>query len=531
MLLERGKFKHLIDQFNTDDNEIVVNAIPNSEAWEWLEEQIPFFECPDSELEAVYYFRWWTYRKHIRNTLDGFVVTEFLPDVSWAGRHNTISCAAGHHIYEGRWLKDQRYMQDYSRFWFRAGGEPRRYSFWAADAIFAHYLLTGDAAVVLELLPDLVENYRCWEEGWTSDFKWGNSEPRLDPCGLFWQLDGIEGMEFSIGGHGLRPTINSYMYGDAVVISRVARMAGRNDLAERFAAKAAGLKAGVQQRLWDPQARFFKTLVNDVGARPHYSWQEVAPRVFKSGEMADVRELLGYVPWYFNLPDPGYEDAWTQLFDPAGFAAPFGPTTAERRHPGFMYPCTHECLWNGPSWPFATTQTLVALANLLNNYPPCAVGKADYLALLGTYARSHRLTRDDGRTIRWIDENLDPFSGEWLSRNILKSRSKDEFPERGRCYNHSGYCDLVISGLIGLRPRQDSIVEINPLIPNNSWSYFCLDGVHYHGKRLTIGFDADGTRYGHGKGMFVFADGEEIGRSPVPGKMLIEGNEFCKKLN
>ena len=33
--------------------------------------------------------------------------------------------------------------------------------------------------------------------------------------GLFYQIDDRDGMEFSAGGSGARPTINSYMYGDA----------------------------------------------------------------------------------------------------------------------------------------------------------------------------------------------------------------------------------------------------------------------------------------------------------------------------
>ena len=84
-----------------------------------------------------------------------------------------------------------------------------------------------------------------------------------------------------------------------------------------------------------------------------------------------MREEIGYTPWYFDLPDPGsgYEIAWKQLMDPQGFYAPYGPTTAERRHPEFQVPYEgDDCQWNGPSWPFATTITLRALANVLNGY-------------------------------------------------------------------------------------------------------------------------------------------------------------------
>ena len=74
-----------------------------------------------------------------------------------------------------------------------------------------------------------------------------------------------------------------------------------------------------------------------------------------------MRELHGFTPWYFNLPDPTIRVAWKQLMDPQGFFAPFGPTTAEQRHPGFKLAYAgHECQWNGPSWPYATAVTLTA---------------------------------------------------------------------------------------------------------------------------------------------------------------------------
>jgi len=54
--------------------------------------------------------------------------------------------------------------------------------------------------------------------------------------------------------------------------------------------------------------------------------------------------------------------------------------------------------------------------------------------------------------------------------------------ERSRYYNHSAFNDLIITGLIGLRPRADDIVEINPLVPAGKWKWFCLDNLLYHKK-------------------------------------------------
>ena len=68
----------------------------------------------------------------------------------------------------------------------------------------------------------------------------------------------------------------------------------------------------------------------------------------------------------------------------------------------------------------------------------------------------------------------------------------------------------MISGLVGLRPRADDTIEVNPLAPP-AWDYFCLDQIPYHGRSLTILYDQTGKRYGRGKGLHVFADGKPIG--------------------
>ncbi|MHC4633370.1 MAG: MGH1-like glycoside hydrolase domain-containing protein, partial [Planctomycetota bacterium] len=181
--------------------------------------------------------------------------------------------------------------------------------------------------------------------------------------------------------------------------------------------------------------------------------------------------------------------------------------------------------WNGPSWPFATTQVLVGLANLLNNYKQNAISKADYFETLKIYTKSHQLKREDGRVVPWIDENLNPYTGDWLSRTRLKSWKNGTWDagkggkERGKDYNHSSYCDLIISGLVGLRPRSDDIIEFNPLVGADTWDWFCLDNVLYHGRIITILWDKTGKKYKKGKGLRVLANGKEIAQSETIGRV------------
>ncbi|MDP6046592.1 MAG: hypothetical protein QGG25_13370 [Phycisphaerae bacterium] len=99
------------------------------------------------------------------------------------------------------------------------------------------------------------------------------------------------------------------------------------------------------------------------------------------------------------------------------------------------------------------------------------------------------------------------------ARRKAEGKPSRHIKERGKDYNHSSYCDLIITGLIGLRPRADQTVEVNPLVPAGKWDYFCLDNVRYHGKDLTIIWDKTGKRYNKGKGLLVLADGKPIAQS------------------
>jgi hypothetical protein len=481
-ILNPSSHAHHIARFNSIEDENVTNFVSNANSWDWLTANIPLFDCPDPEIQEIYYFRWWSFRKHIVQTTNGFVLTEFLVPMRHAGAFNTISCAVGHHLAEGRWLRDQRYVDDYTKFWLRGhDGKPQphfhKYSSWFAAAVHDRYLVNGDREFLISLLDDLVSDYRAWEK-----------EKRFTN-GLFWQNDVWDGMEESISGSrtekNIRPTINSYMFANARAIADIARLARRTELAAEFEKKSSEIKRTVQDTLWNPAANFFEV------RRPNSNF-------------SDVREELGFIPWYFNLPDPGHEAAWAQLLDPQGFRAPFGITTAERRHPKFRSHGCCKCEWDGAVWPFATSQTLVALANVLHDYPQKLVTSGDYFDAFLTYVHSQHY---DGKP--YIGEYLDETTGQWLKGKV----------ERSRYYNHSTFADLLITGLIGLRPRADDKIDVQPLLPDNLWNWFCLDGINYHRHTLTILWDKDGQHYGRGKGFFLLTEGKEIGHTDRLGNL------------
>jgi hypothetical protein len=270
------------------------------------------------------------------------------------------------------------------------------------------------------------------------------------------------------------------MYGNAVALNKMATIVGNDSLQTKYAAKSSALRSVVQDYLWDDTTDFFKVRL-------------------QSGKFSDAREAIGFIPWYFNLPadKKKYAKQWKQLTDTTGFNAPWGLTTAERRHALFRtHGSGHGCEWDGAIWPFATTQTLKGLSNLLTNYKHKGTMTSQvFYDQLHTYAWAHQKNG-----LPYLGEYQDERNGEWL---------KGDNP-RSSYYNHSGFVDLVINDLIGLKPRQDNIVEVYPLIPANKWEWFCLDNVVYHGKLLSILYDKSGTKYNRGKGFYIYADGKEI---------------------
>ncbi len=51
------EWKTYIIEFNANDEESVVNYVPNTQSTEWIEKNVPLFECPDKEIERAYYFQ------------------------------------------------------------------------------------------------------------------------------------------------------------------------------------------------------------------------------------------------------------------------------------------------------------------------------------------------------------------------------------------------------------------------------------------------------------------------------------------
>ncbi len=492
-VLRYDDFAHYAEHFNTMEDENIVTTIPNAASSDWMRRNIPLFDCPQENFREMYYYRWWTLRKHIKLTPAGYGMTEFLVQRSYADRYNLIACAIGHHVMESRWLRDTTYLHQILRTWYfgndgQAMTKMNKFSSWNPAAVYEMWKVQGDTAFMLGLKPRLEEEYARWEH-----------TNRL-PSGLYWQGDVQDGMEESISGgrkkQYARPTINSYMFGNAKALAAMNQMCGEAAQAALYTQKADTLRRLIEHKLWNPQHQFFETLRGDSSA--------------------NVREAIGFIPWYFNLPEAGskYDVAWQQLTDEQGFSAPYGLTTAERRHAEFRSHGVGRCEWDGAIWPFATSQTLTALANYLNEH---LAGSGDGSLTQSVEAAGVREPSPDPTFFRQMELYVEsqhhrgrPYIGEYLDETNGAWLMGDR--ERSRYYNHSTFNDLMITGICGLRPQADGSIVVNPLMPQDQWPYFCLDGVSYRGHILTIIWDQDGQRYHQGTGLMLMVDGEVVAR-------------------
>jgi hypothetical protein len=495
--------------------------------WDWYQHNIPFFDSPDSAINATYYYRWELVTRHLTygSPETGYTITEFIDRPFWSGAYGAISCPLGHQIYETRWLRNRRYVEDFAAYWFETpGAEPRSYSNWYGDAVWAAYLVTGDSAFLRRMLPHMLEQYEGWKmEHWDSAhqmFRWDGMHDGMET-----NINSRQTADEFSGAEGYRPTLNSYMYADARAIASAARLLGHSEtrrprdseaelavsaakgrldlsaprpldlstITQLYTRRADDLKARVQEELWDSTRQFFFHQF----AHDEKGGIKAGTLTYQTGPYAGDphgRELIGYVPWQFNLPDPGYEAAWYALMDTAGFAAPFGPTTVERHDPQFMVSDVC-CVWSGNAWPYATSQTLTAMANLLDNYHQDVVTKADYFRLLRQYSLDQR---KNGRP--YVAEAANPFTGSWKGHDTY---------DHSEHYFHSTYVDLVITGLVGLRPRGDDTLEVNPLAPG-TWDWFALDNVRYRGRDVMVVWDRYGSHYGHGAGLSLYVQGKRL---------------------
>lgn len=119
----------------------------------------------------------------------------------------------------------------------------------------------------------------------------------------------------------------------------------------------------------------------------------------------------------------------------------------------------------------------------------------------------------------------------------------------GDHYLHSTFCDLALSGLVGVHVQLDVETSapppaastggvadasrapaphqlvVDPLVPTEpdarGLRWFAARHMPVQGRLVDVAYDADGSRYGGGAGLAVWVDGELVASAPTLRRLVV----------
>jgi hypothetical protein len=311
----------------------------------WFLTNIPFLEIDDPEIQQIYFYRWKLLRSHIREIgPQGTTILEFLDDVPWAREPYTdLNDSASFHLMEARWMRDPTVVDDLIDHLYTGAANDRHFSESIAAATEATTLVTGDPSPALRHLDTMQYVYNAWDDHFdrTRNLYW--IEPIADATEYTISSIDASGAGFTehpskdqnhngfTGGFAYRPSINSYQYANAMAISRIANEAHLADVAKDYRERADRLRSAMLGQLWNPALQHFTD-----------RYQRSTPYV-TAGDFIRGRELVGYVPWAFELPphddsasSKAYADSWSHLVSPDQLAGAHGLRTVEPSYPRYL---------------------------------------------------------------------------------------------------------------------------------------------------------------------------------------------------
>ncbi len=479
------RYEDYFSKFNDNDLSSVIPFIDNQKATDFLLENAPRLYCPDQVIEETFAFRTWVMRKHVKKTPAGFLITEFLPDVYWAGKFNTINAPLIHHLNDFRWLKNADDFLDYVKFFLSGDNGAYSYHVPALAEMYEFCILTDNEKFLKDNV-SLFENYfKVWVD------------THFTENGLFWSIDDREGTEYSISGttpdmkfgKGLRPLMNACMYGDAIALSKFST---NPKFYLDFASK---LKEKIDAKLWDGE--FYKAV--------HPTSEDFSRQIDYCDipEGCNAKELTSYAPWVYGMPDTDKAFVFDYLKDKNVFNSKMGLSSAERSHPRFMYPVHKPCSWNGKVWPFSTSIAINAIIKAFDDGYKINLDNKDLYSFIQTYAQMHYMI-EDGKRYNYIGEVMLPDQHVWHAHEWFKGKDvpiTNGGADRGRDYNHSTFIDLVLRGLCGINVKSNTL-NVNPRI-DGVWDWFKIENLTFKRQTYNVYYDKTGKVFNKGAGVII----------------------------
>jgi hypothetical protein len=511
----------LIKAEDQDARDILGSHIKDYQSW--FDSNLAYFDCSDPFIRKMYYHRAYVLRKNMLVPKLGRMRWPTQSEGRWRSTWypNVISYGAGHQVREARWLRGPAYWQGHLRTWAEnekadgvypshvlpGGPSNGQYTDWITSTAWDGQLVHPDDKFLAEVVDKLAANVRGWQKTCDPD---GDGLLLVDShwwTGMEYQPSFFFFSDFKTSTNFDQPArqvsldrvdLTAFNYGNARAVARIYRKLGQPAKAVEFDRLATKISAAVLEKMWRPDRQFFMSLKAD------------------DKTVADVKEVIGVYPFYFDMVPwgKGYESAWSSILDPKQFWTRWPVASASRECPAYSqqnWPADGRaagCMWNGPTWPHANSLVMSAMAQTLratrDQRAPGSPLKREHLwELFASFTKAQ--FRNQDLLYPWTGEFYNGDTGAW------KTAERD--------YNHSTWLDILIPDMLGLVPRDDQVIEVDPLLPVDRLSYFILDGQRYRGHNVTMVWDAPRPgaedHFGDGrKGLDLYVDGKLTASSP-----------------
>lgn len=489
-----------------------LEALMDEKAREYLHwfENVPDFDCDDPMMVKCWYYRFHILRKndcepglgHLpgRCFYEGrshrMPKTPYQPS-GWEFSR-LIPLSVPLQVMDARWMKDGTAAKDALRALSHCLDEngifavasvdavQKEYAHWAAWALYQYDLLHPDTAFLQEVLPayktDARNVYESARKGDSLQIERTHALTGKEYQPSFWFFtDDFFPRSVRPAKEGYTPLKrvdrSVYAYLNFIGLARLCQRIQDADGAW-FAAEAEKIKKDILEKMWDPVSRCFYDLHGETD------------------EKAFVKNIVAFDPLWAEMTEKEHVSALEYLLSPQYFALGSGFASTAADCPVFSsnggwrgdyFKGPHGCMWNGPSWPYATGIALDALAKQSKKHGHSY--DAAFEKHLQEYTRQHF---PDGSDAPCLVEFYDSKTGEPLS----------EEPD----YNHSFYADLIIRHLAGIEPEEEGI-SFHPLRTERKW--FSLLGLRLRGHCIDLYYQQKaGERYPElPAGYTVYMDG------------------------
>ena len=460
---------------------------------EWMDEKcaeylrwfdpIPSFECDDGLMTRCWHYRFYLLRKNLCapggtqpffcEGRDHRMAKEPYTASGWEFAR-MIPLSVPMQVRDARWIPGAKEAEGTLRALLQCAdeegvfsalslsGPPKAYAHFCQRALYEWYLVTGKAETVRALLPaykrDAAKVYRRCKADDSLQIERTHALTGKEYQPSFWFFtDRCFPKKVRPAQEGYtalkRVDRSVYAYLNFDALARLCDLCKDADGAY-FASESAKIRSDILNLMWDPVSQCFY----DLHAL--------------TNEKAFVKNIVCFDPMWAGLTGEKHLPAFRYLTDPCFFALGSAFASCAADCPAFSsdggwfgdyFKGPHGCMWNGPSWPYATALALDALARQSKEHGHRF--DADFDRFLGQYTLQH------------FGEGTDVFP---CLVEFYDSRTGRPLSEEAD-YCHSFYIDLIVRHVAGVEPEENGI-RFAPVRTHLKW--FRMRGLDIRGHRV-----------------------------------------------